>query len=132
MPEGVLRSVVEVELEDTRGQVGPSKAVTIYAVTMDLASYGRKDAADRDYLSRWFLDTVNVPGGPLTGLWAPVGLRYHALHHYLPDMPYHALGRTHARLMASLPEDAPYRQVNEPSLLRALARLWGGASPEKG
>jgi fatty acid desaturase len=34
------------------------------------------------------LDSVNVEGGLLTELWAPVGLRFHGLHHYLPDLPY--------------------------------------------
>src|SRR3546814_6148181 len=37
-----------------------------------------------------FLDSVNVPPpGLLPELWAPVGLRYHALHHLLPGVPYH-------------------------------------------
>ncbi len=77
------------------------------------------------------LDTVNVPGGPLTCLWAPLGLRFHALHHFLPDLPYHALGRAHARLMSALPADAPYRKVNDPSLWRTLSSLWMGATGEK-
>lgn len=60
-----------------------------------------------------YLDSVNVPPpSPLAGVWAPVGLRYHALHHLLPSVPYHALGRAHARLMASLGEESPYRRGN--------------------
>jgi fatty acid desaturase len=39
-----------------------------------------------------YLDSTNVPEGLLPALWAPVGLRYHALHHLLPSLPYHALG----------------------------------------
>src|SRR3954447_20174416 len=36
-----------------------------------------------------FLDSVNVPPpATLPALWAPVGLRYHALHHLLPGLPY--------------------------------------------
>jgi len=30
--------------------------------------------------------------------WAPVGLRYHALHHYFPGIPYHNLGFAYQRL----------------------------------
>jgi hypothetical protein len=35
-----------------------------------------------------YLDSVNVPPPALLApLWAPVGLRYHALHHLLPRCP---------------------------------------------
>lgn len=60
-----------------------------------------------------YLDSVNVPPpSPLAAIWAPVGLRYHALHHLLPSVPYHALGKAHARLMATLGEESPYRRGN--------------------
>ena len=56
------------------------------------------------------LDSVNYPHNPLIGgLWAPVGLRFHALHHIFPTMPYHALAEAHRRLMRDLPADSPYR-----------------------
>ncbi len=46
-----------------------------------------------------YLDTVNVPPpSPWAEFWAPVGLRYHALHHMLPSLPYHSLGEAHRRL----------------------------------
>lgn len=71
------------------------------------------------------LDTVNVPfPAVIAGLWAPVGLRFHALHHLFPSMPYHRLPEAHRRLMAELPEDSPYRQVNYPNLRSVLADLW--------
>lgn len=48
-----------------------------------------------------YLDTVNVPPpGLWAEIWAPVGLRYHALHHLLPSMPYHSLAEAHRRLNA--------------------------------
>lgn len=71
------------------------------------------------------VDSVNYPTKPLlTGLWAPVGLRYHALHHLFPSMPYHNLHAAHCRLMAQLPADSIYRQVNSPGLLATLKDLF--------
>ena len=60
-----------------------------------------------------YLDSVNVPPPALLpGLWAPVGLRYHALHHLLPSVPYHNLGTAHRRLCAVLEPDSVYHKAN--------------------
>lgn len=75
--------------------------------------------------SEQFLDSVTVPGNPVTtGLWAPVGLRYHAVHHLFPGMPYHHLGDAHRRLMKELPENSVYRLTLRKSLWDGLASLW--------
>jgi fatty acid desaturase len=42
-------------------------------------------------------------------LVAPVGLRYHALHHWIPSVPYNNLGEVHRRLVATIAPAAPYR-----------------------
>ena len=71
------------------------------------------------------LDSVNYPRNPLiAGLWAPVGLRFHALHHIFPSMPYHALATAHRRLIGELPEDSPYRLCSAGSLREVLGKLW--------
>lgn len=71
-----------------------------------------------------YLDSVNVPPpGIAAYLWAPVGLRYHALHHLLPSMPYHALGEAHRRLSAHLGGEGAYRQASYPGLFLLLGRL---------
>ena len=71
-----------------------------------------------------YLDSVNVPPpGLLPELWAPVGLRYHALHHLLPGVPYHALGEAHRRLSAELSGQSTYQLANYPSLSGLIARL---------
>lgn len=57
------------------------------------------------------LDSTTMDGGWLTELICPLGMRYHALHHLFPGMPYHNLGIAHRRLMRALPATSPYRQT---------------------
>ncbi len=69
-------------------------------------------------------DSIDTPGAVWTALWAPVGLRYHALHHHFPGIPYHNLGPAYRRLISSLPEASGYHEVTSPSLSRSLQRLY--------
>ena len=73
-----------------------------------------------------FLDSVNVPPPALLpALWAPVGLRYHAIHHLLPGVPYHGLGEAHRRLSAALPVDSHYHKGSYDGLPGLVTRLVG-------
>jgi len=81
-----------------------------------------------------YLDTVNVPPpGIWAELWAPVGLRYHALHHLLPGIPYHALPVAHRRLRIEMGDDSAYHSANYRGLFPLVGRLavssWRGSTP---
>ena len=56
-------------------------------------------------------------------LVAPVGLRYHALHHWIPSLPYHNLGRAHRLLVTALTPDAPYGRTIEHGFTPVLRDL---------
>ncbi len=71
-----------------------------------------------------FLDSVNVPPpGMVAELWAPVGLRYHALHHLMPSMPYHDLPEAHRRLKRELGDGSTYDGANHAGMLVLVARI---------
>jgi fatty acid desaturase len=108
-----------------------------------VAHHYTSDGSPMDPIEQ-LIDTVTVPP-PATFpmLWAPVGLRYHGLHHLLPHLPYHALGTAHRRLIAQLPNTSAYRRtvhargLDVAALLlrnQAQARAWRarGGSPLPG
>jgi fatty acid desaturase len=71
-----------------------------------------------------YLDSVNVPPpSPLAVLWAPVGLRYHALHHLMPSMPYHSLGEAHRRLRNHFELDATFQKASHKGMTVLIARI---------
>ena len=75
-------------------------------------------------LSEQLLDSVNTPNSFLGVLWAPVGLRFHATHHLIPEMPYHSLGKAHKMLLEGFSKKNLYIQANSGGLWSTLARLW--------
>lgn len=71
-----------------------------------------------------FLDSVNVPPpGIVAEIWAPVGLRYHALHHLMPSMPYHSLPEAHRRLVRELGSGSTYDGANHKGMWVLVARI---------
>ncbi|HYC57914.1 MAG TPA: fatty acid desaturase [Candidatus Binatia bacterium] len=78
-----------------------------------------------------YLDSVNLDSDSwFTILLAPVGLRYHALHHLLPTVPYHSLGRIHREMLSELPKSTPYRQAEHRTHQAAMRRLFAKQDPQ--
>jgi fatty acid desaturase len=62
------------------------------------------------------LDSCNYTGRDLfTWLFFPFAIRYHALHHLFPTLPYHNLAAAHYFLVKQLPADSPYRLLDQSS-----------------
>ena len=71
-----------------------------------------------------YLDSVNVPPpGLMAEIWAPVGLRYHALHHLMPSMPYHSLPEAHRRLRTALGVGGTFDGANHPGMWHLVKRI---------
>lgn len=70
------------------------------------------------------LDSIDHTSfGPIAELWAPLGLRYHAVHHLLPWLPYHALPEARRRLLRTLPANAGFRWTEHRRLTSTIAQL---------
>ncbi|MCO4772611.1 MAG: fatty acid desaturase [Deltaproteobacteria bacterium] len=83
-------------------------------------------------LEQQTLDTWTMgPESPLTELVAPVGSRFHALHHELPGLPYHALPAAHRTLMEELPADHPYRETVIDGFVDGWRRVLARARAER-
>jgi fatty acid desaturase len=98
--------------------------VTVFNQLRTLVAHLWENEGDAMTVTAQYLDSVNVPPpGILPLLWAPVGLRYHALHHLIPSMPYHSLAEAHRRLSAHLGSPSTFHEASHPGLLVLVARI---------
>mgnify|MGYP000543944495 CR=1 FL=1 len=51
----------------------------------------------------------------LTWVFFPFAIKFHALHHLFPSLPYHNLRAAHLHLAHELPADSPYHQLSQPT-----------------
>jgi fatty acid desaturase len=104
--------------------LGVASGIAVINQVRTLVAHLWENEGETISVTAQYLDSVNVPPpGMLPALWAPVGLRYHALHHLLPSVPYHALGEAHRRLTAALGEASPYHKASYPGLTGLVDRL---------
>jgi fatty acid desaturase len=131
--EGVALACWTSVLVGMRYGVVPARLLPVWYFVVALISFVNtarvlgahayeSDGAPRSRLGQ-LADSIDTPGGPWSELWAPVGLRYHALHHFFPGIPYHNLGVAYRRLMQALPEHSVYRDSTSPSLPWSLRQL---------
>jgi fatty acid desaturase len=90
-----------------------------------LAAHRYRSGGDPMTTSQQLLDSVNYPRRSwLIPLWAPVGLRFHGMHHLFPSIPYHNLAAAHHRVMGILPPGSPYHRTAGYSLVASIGELW--------
>ena len=98
--------------------------LTMNAIRTAAAHRWSSEGAEMSFLGQ-MRDSVTVDSGRLVDLiFHPVGLRFHALHHLMPSLPYHNAGTAHRRLLAQLPDTSPYRATVERSMLASLRAVW--------
>lgn len=102
-------------------------ALSIFMITINyvrgLSSHRFRSVGEPASYRDQVLDSTTIPNGLLTALICPVGMRYHAIHHVCPSMPYHNMGIAHRRLMAQLPPDSAYHETLRRSVWHSLGDL---------
>lgn len=101
-----------------------ASAVAVLNQVRTLVAHLWENEGEAMTVTAQYLDSVNVPPPALLpGLWAPVGLRYHALHHLLPGVPYHNLGEAHRRITAAVEPGSPYHKASYSGLPYLVAKI---------
>ncbi len=91
-------------------------AVVILNQLRQLADHHFAGNGNCQSMSEHITDSCNFVGkDPITWLLFPMAIQYHALHHLFPSLPYHNLAPAHTYLMATLPKDSPYRDLQQTS-----------------
>ena len=99
-------------------------SVVILNQLRQLADHHFEGDGGRLSISDHIMDSCNYVGrDPLTWLFFPFAIQYHALHHMFPSLPYHNLGFAHNYLMKELPTDSPYRDLVQPGWWSVAAKM---------
>ena len=109
--------------------VAVTSAVAVFNQLRTLVAHlWENDEGEAMTVTAQYLDSVNVPPpSPLAALWAPVGLRYHALHHLIPSMPYHSLGEAHRRLREHLEPETTFHRASHKGMVPLVGKIVRGS-----
>jgi fatty acid desaturase len=97
-------------------------AIVLINSVRTLGAHGYRGAGEPMSFAEQVRDSNDYPG-VLAELWAPVGLRFHAMHHLFPQLPYHALPEARRRMLAWSEPQNPIRESARGSLFSALREL---------
>ena len=75
-------------------------------------------------------DSCNYPHRDfMTWLFFPFAIRYHALHHLFPTLPYHNLSAAHRYLSSELPGDSLYHTLEQPNWWSVAKKVFRRRDP---
>jgi fatty acid desaturase len=107
LPKGYALGVLAVELNAMR----------------DFTAHRFENAGGSIRHAEQLADSINNVGMGLPNLIYPIGMRYHALHHLFPAMPYHNMAAAHRLLMERLPPGSVYRTTNRSGFFETAGNL---------
>jgi fatty acid desaturase len=97
-------------------------AVAVFNQLRTLVAHLWENDGEAMTVTAQYLDSVNVPSF-VAGIWAPVGLRYHALHHLIPSVPYHSLHEAHRRIAAHLGTGSTFEEASHRGMWPLVGRI---------
>lgn len=81
-----------------------------------LADHHFESDGDPMSMDSHILDSCNYTNRDFfTWLFFPFAIKFHALHHLFPSLPYHNLESAHKHLTENLPASSPYHGLSQPS-----------------
>ncbi len=87
-----------------------------------LADHRFESDGERMTMPDHILDSCNYTDRDFfTWLFFPFAIKFHALHHLFPSLPYHNLESAHRHLTNQLPLDSPYHGLSQPGWWRSAA-----------